>query len=110
MFFSLCLGSSDTIATTVVVADNFSKLVGLYPAQNTTFKEFDRALLPWVSFFGVPKEIRTDGGSQFTSKLSSDICSLQSYHHLVIVAYHLQANGLAERRNKELLFGAIIAH
>ena len=44
----------------------------------------------------------TDGGSQFTSQLSSDLCSLLGFDHLVIVAYHSQANGLVERRNKEL--------
>ena len=39
----------------------------------------------WTTlFFGVPKEIRTDGGSQFSSQLSSDLSSLLGYHHLVI--------------------------
>ena len=87
----------------IVIVDNFSKLIGLYPARNTTSKEFVHALLQWVSIFGVPKEIRTDGGSQFSSQLSSDLASLLGYDHLVIVAYRPQANGLVERRNKELL-------
>ena len=83
--------------------DNFSKLVGLYPAQNTTSKEFVRALTQWVSIFGIPKEIRSDGGSQFTSQLLADLCSLLHYHYLLVVAYHPQANGVVERRNKEHL-------
>jgi len=83
--------------------DNISKLVGLNPARRTTSKEFVHALLQWVSIFGAPKEIRTDGGSQFSSQLSSDLASLLGYNHLVIVAYHPQANVLVERRNKELL-------
>ena len=86
----------------IVIVDNFSKLVGLYPARSTTSKEFVHALLQWVSIFGVPKEICTDGGSQFSSQLSSDLASLLVYNHLVIVEYHPQANGLVERRNKEL--------
>ena len=72
----------------IVMVDNFSKLVGLYPARNTTSKEFVHALLQWVSIFGVPKDIRTDGGRQFSSQLSSDLVSLLGYDHLVIVAYH----------------------
>ena len=85
------------------MVDYFSKLVVLYPSQKTpTSKEFVRALLPRVSIFGVPKEIRIDGGSQFTSQLSSDLCSWLGYCHVVAVAYHPQANGLVER-NKELL-------
>ena len=82
----------------IVIMDNFS-LIGLYPAQNTTSKEFVHALLQWVSIFGVPKEIRTNGGSQFSSQLSSDLASLLGYDHLVIVAYRPQGNGLVERCN-----------
>ena len=82
-----------------MIVDKFSKLVGLYPAQNTTSKEFVGVLLQWVSIFGVPKEIRTYGGSQFTSLISSDLCPLLDYYHLVVVEYYPQANGLVERRN-----------
>ena len=39
----------------IVIVDNFSKLVGLYPARNTTSKEFVHTLLQWVSIFGVLK-------------------------------------------------------
>ena len=72
---------------TIVIVDNFSKLGGLYRPKHDA-KEFVRALLQWISIFGVPKEIRTDGGYQFTSQLSSDLCSLLGYLHLVIVVYH----------------------
>ena len=70
----------------IVIVDNFSKLIGLYPAKNTTSKDYLGALLQWVSIFGVPKEIRSDGGSQFTSKLATDIASLLRFKHLVVVA------------------------
>ena len=56
-----------------------------------------------MSIFGVPKEIRSDGGSQFTSKLATDLPSLLRYKHLVVVAYHPQANGIVERRIKEVM-------
>jgi len=87
----------------IVIVDNFSKLIGLYPAKSTTSKEFISALLQWVSIFGVPKEIRSDGGSQFTSKMAADIRSLLHYDHLVVVAYHPEANGIVERRIKEVM-------
>ena len=67
----------------IVIVDNFLKLVGLYPARNTTSKEFVHALLQWVSIFGVPKEIHTHGASQFSSQLSSDLSSLLGYNHLL---------------------------
>ena len=31
-----------------------SKLCGLYPTKNTTSAEYIRALIQWVSIFGVP--------------------------------------------------------
>ena len=87
----------------IVIVEKFSKFVGLYPARRTTSKEDVHARLQWESVFGGPKEIRTYRGSQFSSQLSSELSSLLAYDHLFILAYHPQANGLIERRNKELL-------
>ena len=100
---TLGLSKEDESGNQFIIVDNFSKLLVVYPARSTTSKEFVHALLQWVSIFGVPKEIHTNGGSQFSSQLSSDLASLLGYNHLVIVAYHPQANVLVERRNKELL-------
>ena len=87
----------------IVVVHNFFKLIGLYPAKNTTSKDNVGALLQWVSIFGVPKEIRRDGGSQFTSKLAMGLATLLRNKHFVVVAYHPQANGIVERRMKEVM-------
>ena len=84
----------------IVIVDNFSKLIGLYPTRNMTSKDY---LGQWVSIFGVPKEIESDGGSQLTSKLAMDFASLLRYKHLVVVACHPQANEIVERRIKELM-------
>ena len=45
----------------------------------------------------------SDGGSQFTSKLSEELSALLGYKHLVVVPYRPQANGLAERRMTEVM-------
>jgi hypothetical protein len=50
----------------VVIVDNFSKFMGLYPAKSTTSQEYVKSLMQWVGVFGVPAEVRTDGGSQFS--------------------------------------------
>ena len=67
----------------IVFVDNFSKnqsyWIVLYPSKKTNSVEFIHALLQWVSIFGVPKEIRSDGGSQFTSKMEADISSFNFY-------------------------------
>jgi hypothetical protein len=62
-----------------------------------------QALLPWISIFGVPKSIRTDGGSQFHNQLMEEFGSMMNFHHTIVVAYYPEANGLAERRMKEVV-------
>ena len=83
--------------------DNFSKLIRLYPAKSSTSKEYINVLLQWVSIFSIPKEIRSDGGSQFMSKMAAYIRSLLYYDHFVVVAYLPEANGIVERRIKDVM-------
>jgi hypothetical protein len=87
----------------ILIVDNFSKFVGLYSANSTSTKEFVKALLSWVGIFDVPKTIRSDRGSQFTSNMAQALKNLLKYQHIVVVAYHPQSNSLAKRRMKEVL-------
>jgi len=87
----------------LVIVDNFSKFATLYPTRSTEAKEFVQALIHHIGLFGVPKQIRTDGGTQFTAKICKDLSSILQYEHLVIVPYHPEANGIVERRNAEIL-------
>jgi len=71
--------------------------------QEYDFVKVYLALIQWVSNFGVPKDIRTDGGSQFTFKMTASPASLLRFQHLIVVAYYPQANGIVERRIKEVM-------
>lgn len=51
------------------------------------------------SHMGLPKDILTDQGTPFTSKLMSDLCRLLQVKHLRASVYHSQMNGLIERFN-----------
>ena len=87
----------------ILIVDNFSKFVGLYPANSTSTKEFVKAFLSWVGIFGVPKTLRSDGGSHFNSNMAQALKDLLKYQYIVVVPYHPQANSMAERRMKEVL-------
>jgi transposase InsO family protein len=50
-----------------------------------------------VSHFGVPADITSDCGTQFTSSLWAALCSLISIQHSQTTAYHPQSNGMVER-------------
>eukprot|EP00253_Pinus_taeda_P018791 PITA_18791 len=52
--------------------------------------------------YGVPREIVTDQGTQFTSKLVKDITDKYQIKHRRSTLYHPQANGQVESTNKTL--------
>jgi len=52
--------------------------------------------------FGVPREIVTDQGTQFTSKLMKELTEKYGIKQRKYSPYHLQANGQVESTNKVL--------
>ena len=52
--------------------------------------------------FGVPREIVTNQGAQFTSKLMQEIANKYKIKHRKSTPYHPQANGQVESTNKNL--------
>lgn len=52
--------------------------------------------------FGVPREIVTDHGAQFTSKAMQSLVQQYQIKHRKSIPYHPQANGLIESTNKVL--------
>ena len=51
---------------------------------------------------GIPQEILTDQGSNFTSKLLSEFCRLLKVHAVHTSPYHPQCDGLVERFKQTL--------
>ncbi|KAK3085949.1 hypothetical protein FSP39_011202 [Pinctada imbricata] len=54
------------------------------------------------SRIGVPREVLTDMGAQFTSSLMSEVSRLISFKQLATTPYHPMCNGLVERFNGTL--------
>lgn len=52
---------------------------------------------------GVPRELLSDRGASFLSKLVAEVCSLMGIKKLNTTAYHPQTDGLVERFNRTLL-------
>lgn len=55
-----------------------------------------------ILLFGVPKEIASDRGTEFMSKLFTDICKLLHINKINSVAYHHQSIGALENSHKVL--------
>lgn len=56
-----------------------------------------RGLLLLFSHVGIPKDLLTDQGMQFMSKVMNDLCRLLQVRHLMTSVYHPQTDGLIER-------------
>jgi hypothetical protein len=85
------------------IVDNFSKFIELFAIPSTQAMEYITSIVKHIGIFGVPKSIRTDGGTQFTANVCKDLSNMLKFDHMVIVPYHPEANGLIERRNAEVM-------
>ncbi|MFN9981807.1 MAG: DDE-type integrase/transposase/recombinase, partial [bacterium] len=56
----------------------------------------------WISRFGVPADITTDRGTQFTSQVWEKFCIRLGVQHHMTTAYHPASNGLVERAHRQL--------
>ena len=85
------------------MVDRFTRWPEALPLTGADTEEMARAFIfNWISRFGVPQEMSSDRGPQFTSKLWSAICKLLGTHLNKTTAYHAQANGLVERFHRRL--------
>ena len=87
----------------LTIVDRFTRWPEAIPMKDTCAKTCAQALAShWISRFGVPSEMSSDRGSQFTSVLWKSIAQLLGVHHNRTTAYHPQANGLVERFHRHL--------
>ncbi|KAL0154021.1 hypothetical protein M9458_050680 [Cirrhinus mrigala] len=98
------LPSSLGHTTILTVIDRFSKGCRLIPLPKLpTAMETAEALCNLVfRFYGLPEDIISDRGPQFTSLLWSSFFRLLGVNISLTSGYHPQANGQAERLNQEL--------
>ncbi|KAL0152283.1 hypothetical protein M9458_052006 [Cirrhinus mrigala] len=95
---------SNGYTTILSVVDRFSKGCRFVPLPKIpTTMETAEHLCNWVfRFYGLPEDIVSDRGPQFTSRLWSSFFHLLGVNVSLTSGYHPQANGQAERLNQEL--------
>ena len=87
------------ILTVVDYATRYPEALAL---SNIDTERVAEALIEMFSRVGVPEEIVTDRGSQFTSAMMNEVRRLLSIKHLPTTPYHAMGNGLVEKFNGTL--------
>jgi cleavage and polyadenylation specificity factor subunit 1 len=87
----------------LTIVDRFTRWPEAIPLTDISTTTCARALVRnWVARFGIPAEMSSDRGSQFTSELWTSLTKLLGVRHCRTTAYHPQSNGLVERFHRHL--------
>jgi len=87
------------IMTIIDSATRFQEVICLKRIDIISVAE---GLMSMFSRVGIPDEIQSDQGSQFTSGMMNEYCRLLSVHQVINSPYHAMVNGAIERFNGTL--------
>jgi len=101
MDFITDLPSSDGFSCIFVVVDRLTKMIHLFPFKSipSATETADCFMDHIFKFHGLPSEIISDRGPQFTSKFWSALCKSLNVEIKFSSPYHHQSNGQTERMN-----------
>lgn len=80
-----------------VVIDAYSRWLEIFPMSNATTCNTIQLLRLLFCRFGVPRQIVSDNGAQFTSHDFKNFCSQNGVKLAFTTPYHSRSNGLVER-------------
>jgi hypothetical protein len=86
-----------------VLIDKFSKWIEYMPLVKASFKKAVEFLDQVIHCFGIPNNIITDLGTQFTGNTFWDFCDERSIIVKYVSVAHPRANGQVERANGMIL-------
>ena len=97
------LPESEGFSYLFTVIDRTTRWLEAIPLRDITAASCASALIRhWICRFGVPSDITSDQGRQFTSALWTELHCLLGISCLRTTAYHPQANGMVERVHRVL--------
>ena len=97
------LPPSEGMTYLFTIIDRFTRWPEAIPLPDAKTPTCTNALIQgWISRFGVPADITSDRGPQFTSSLWSNLNKMLGIKQQHTTAYHPQANGMVERLHRQL--------
>ena len=87
----------------LTMVDRTTRWPEVVPLSATTTADVARAFIgTWVARFGVPSDLSSDRGPQFTSELWTSVARQLGVSLHRTTAYHPQANGMCERFHRDM--------
>lgn len=86
----------------LVICDYATRYPEAFPLKKIKARQIVNCLIQLFSRVGIPKEIITDQGTNFTSSLLKEVYSMLGIQGVKTSPYHPQTDGLVERFNKTL--------
>ena len=83
--------------TFLIVVDAHSKWPEVIPMSSTTTTQTVRELRQLFSQYGLPQQLVSDNGPQFSAEEFAAFCKMNGIKHIRCSPYHPSSNGLAER-------------
>ena len=80
----------------LIIRDCYSGLLRVYLTADKTMKSAAKGVERWMHAYGIPKEVRSDGGPCY-GKEFSEWCKDRGIRHCLSSAYNPQSNGSAEK-------------
>jgi hypothetical protein len=81
----------------LIVVDAHSEWPEVIPMQSTTSEKTVSALRSIFAIHGLPEQLVSDNGPQFTSIEFREFCRINGINHVLVAPYHPSSNGKAER-------------
>lgn len=94
--------STDGFNYILTVIDVMTGFTILRCLKTKTENETATTLWTLMCDFGIPKILQSDNGTEFVNKVISELVQLYGINQRLITPYHPRANGLVERKNKEV--------
>ena len=85
------------------ICDHFTRWIELYPIKDIEAITVSKVFVEeFVSPYGMCRQILTDQGTQFQSRLFQEICRLLDIDKKRSTSFHPQTNGIQERFNRTI--------
>ena len=81
----------------LIMVDSHSKLLNVETVSHCDTENATLRLSKWFSQYGIPVQLISDNGTQFTSQEFKNFIKTLGIKHVRTAAYHQSSNGQAER-------------